>query len=150
MIQSTAVDLKYDPFKQGSGRVDALNAVSLALRMAGTEPGTDKTVLIKTSTSSTKLKEVLSGAWEAQWGINIPIYMWWWYGNLLPSVELNLTKLDFANPSGSLYLGIVGRRDVVPFSFSVTNPTSTGLSFTARAVTYVPTGTPKTYSGLGL
>ncbi|MGY0287477.1 MAG: S8 family serine peptidase [Candidatus Methanodesulfokora washburnensis] len=148
MIQSTAVDLKYDPFKQGSGRVDALNAVSLALRMAGTEPGTDKTVLIKTSTSSTKLKEMLSGAWEAQWGINIPIYMWWWYGNLLPSVELNLTKLDFANPSGSLYLGIVGRRDVVPFSFSVTNPTSTGLSFTARAVTYVPTGAPKTYSGL--
>jgi len=143
MIQSTAVDLKYDPFKQGSGRVDALNAVSLALRMAGTEPGTDKTVLIRTSTSSTKLKEVLSGAWKAQWGISIP--MWWWYGNLLPPVELNLTKLDFANPSGSLYLGIVGRREVVPFSFSVTNPTSTGLSFTAKAVTYVPTGTPKNY-----
>ena len=147
IVQSTAVDLKYDPFKQGSGRVDALNAVSLALRMAGTEPGTDKTVLIKTSTSGENVKKVIAGAWEAQWGIGLPMYFLGWYGNELPAVELNVTKLNLADPSGSLYLGIVDRGSTVPFSFSVTNPMSTSLSFTARAVTYKLTGV-KTYSGL--
>jgi len=147
MLQSSAVDLKYDPFKQASGRVDALNAVSLALRMAGTEPGTDKTVLIRTSTSGENVKKVIAGAWKAQWGIGLPLYFWSWYGNPLPAVELNITKLSFADPSGSLYLGIVDRGSTVPFEFSVTNPMSTSLSFTARAVTYKLINV-KTYSGL--
>ena len=147
IIQSSTVDLKYNPFIQGSGRVDALNAVSLALRLAGTEPGTDSTVLVTTSSSQEYLSKVLSGAWSVQWFYSIPTTFYsYWYGNWIYPAYSGIP--DFADPSGSLYLGIMKAGTSRTFSIQVQNPMPNSLSFTARAVKYMIASAPYNYRGV--
>jgi len=125
VLKSSAKDLGYDAFVQGSGRVDAFAAVELVLAMSGitvTSSATWKNIRSKIAnawaTSYRSLGETLSSAPPDE-----PIFNVDWFAGTIKPGESTTTE------------------------FTIENPTNQSVEATITPVTHEQIGTPMTYSG---
>ncbi len=70
ILMSSASDLGYDPFAQGSGRVNALSAVSAASE--GKNPSFAKGTYVSSPATWTNLAPLISQAWSIEWQSSLP------------------------------------------------------------------------------
>ncbi|MEM3731702.1 MAG: S8 family serine peptidase [Candidatus Bathyarchaeia archaeon] len=100
-LKSTAVDLGYNSFVQGAGRVDCYTAVSLAMRNRG--------VTVSSSATWDNIYNLVSAQWEASHHLlgqlppsapSPPIYDTCWFAGVVRQGETSTAEFKVANPTG--------------------------------------------------
>ena len=137
VITTTADPLVQGPLSEGSGRINAYKAVSLARLLSGAKSG--QYWVIAGSTSLPKYyNNKARSLWYWQWSDNIRCILLRWAGSDLPLRSFDLptvaTRLDSPIFFGEIQAGSSGTA-----SFSLANPTNKTLTFTVTAQKFVVT-----------
>jgi len=125
ILKSTAKDLGYDPFLQGSGRVDCFAAVSLALKRSG--------VTITSPVTWNNIRSRVQYPWSS-------------------AREFFGVPLRAEPPTGPIYdaswfAGVVQQGVSTSAEFTVTNPINDTVTATIRPIIHKQIGTSTVYSG---
>jgi subtilisin family serine protease len=125
ILKSTTMDIGYDAFLQGSGRVDCFAAVSLAIKAKGV-----------TLTSPI--------TWE---NVRTRIQYTWFLAHDSLGEVLHMTPPIEPFNDSSWFAGVVRSNDSASAKFTVTNPTNQAITATITPVIHKQVGIPSVYSG---
>ncbi len=119
ILESTAVDLGYNPFVQGAGRVDAYNSTLAILAITQGQMADTPIVAFANTRTGEEISDRIDMAWLWNWEFNIPMYFAGWFTNFF-EVDPNIPE-NFFDTSSNLFLGMVRAGKRVNFQFEVTN-----------------------------
>ena len=150
IIELSATDLGYSPLIQGSGRVDAFAAVSLAKMIANNDGGEEAngqtTLEVTTKQTMSNLSPILSRAWSLQVGITLRsnLEQLWGIVDPLQLTTPNLTEVE----SSKLFLGRIlpGERSTV--NMEVSNHGSSMINVTGATALKYSAVSKQTFRGL--
>jgi subtilisin family serine protease len=125
ILKSSAKDLGYDAFVQGSGRVDTFAAVELVLAVSG--------VTVTSSATWDNVRSKIAYAWATS------------YNSL--GTPLSSTSPESPIDDVSWFAGTVKPGESATTEFTIRNPTNQPIVATITPVTHEQIGTPFTYSG---
>ncbi|MEM0464171.1 S8 family serine peptidase [Pyrobaculum sp.] len=129
IIMSTADPLRYDPASEGTGRVNAYRAVSLARLLKGLTAGKYELMITSNSLWSSYADKA-SSIWYWQWCDNILAYMLWWVGTELKPTSCNIPSTAKNRIDSSIFLGDIPQGGSKSVSFTIRNPTNKTISVT--------------------
>jgi len=146
IIMNTAKNLRYPPFDEGAGRVNALAAVQLALQVANPQLGTYKGLRIYSDTLYRSVAQKISRMWAWMWFDYCNLYLYYWYGMFLPPLSpQNLLSTFEQGKVYGIYVPDISRGGIKYFRFTVENPTNMPAVVKADVVKPVKIGGPVTY-----
>ncbi len=146
IIMNTAKNLHYPPFDEGAGRVDALNAVQLALQIANPQTGSYKGLRIYSDSVYKNSAYKIERIWTWMWLDYCDLYMYYWYGIILPPVSPGNSLLTFSQSKAyGVYVPDIPRGGFKYFQLTLENPTSSAAIVKASVVKPVRIGRPVTY-----
>ena len=137
IIQNTVDDLGNEPFQQGAGRVNALKAVTAALRLAGSPQTAAPTPQLSFSTSYSALSGIYADSFELQWDDLIQNYFYLFFASVIPHQATNLGSYWNGQGSGIGYGGRVTAGYATSFLLNIKNTDSAPVTTTITPYTYV-------------
>ncbi len=135
IIMNTAVNLHYPPFDEGAGRVNALAAVQLALKIANPSLNTYKGLRIYSNSFYRNTAYKMARIWEWMWLDYFNYYSSQWYGFTLPPISPYSLLSSYAQGKAySIYEPDISQGGLRYFTFTVENPTSSSAVVQASVV----------------
>ncbi|MGC8988008.1 S8 family serine peptidase [Infirmifilum sp.] len=129
IIASTANYLRYDPASEGSGRVNAFGAVSLA-RLLSKKTAAEYKLQVYGSSLWQAYSAAASSIWGWQWCDNIAAMMLQWAGTELPVPSCALPDTASRRIDLTAFFGTVAQGGSSSVTLTVRNPTNKTVTVT--------------------
>jgi subtilisin family serine protease len=139
LLQSGADDLDYDPFTQGSGRVNAFDAVAAAAE--GRDPNFPRRFFVQSNATWNSVRRIIDNSWALNMGRPLnedPMSSANWYAGIVSpdgSASATFSLRNGINPTAqSLQFQLIGTR-------VYENSTMEGVSWVTLQKSEIPQGT---------